>query len=199
MESEDKVPVIQKIETSERSHFRDYLRATEIGAVLVLVVVGISYFAFHGGAPMSVEVPVQKAETVATSTPSEAKQATTERFVVTDLGQTEGSSKENIATADPKIFKAPENFKSFSYDASVGKVITLAGTCKDEYYALLVFKSSDDYRKDPARSYYNTAHPCPSSGMLTLEVNLKDFNLTSGSYYLFIADQGATGSWYNPR
>ncbi|MEK7569120.1 MAG: hypothetical protein AAB497_03335 [Patescibacteria group bacterium] len=185
---------------STRSHFRDYLRATEIGAVIVLAVVGASYFAFRGSAPLMVDVSSQKiAETVATSTAPVAKLVETETFVVTNMGKVEGSAKENIATADPKIFKAPENFKSFLYDATVGKKIALAGTCRDAYYALLIFKSSDDYRKDPARSYYNTAYECPKSGIVALEVDLQSINLQSGSYYLFLADQGNTGSWYNPR
>lgn len=197
MELKDTEQVIQKEEASERSHFREYLRITEIGAVIVLVVVGASYFAFRGSAPIVVNVPGGTA--VVTNTPPPAKPVITEHFVVTNMEKQVGSAKENIATADPKIFKAPQNFKSFSYDASAGKIIALAGTCKDAYYALLIFKSTDDYRKDPARSYYNTAFPCPASGMVTLEVNLKDFNLPSGEYYLFIADQGNTGSWYNPR
>lgn len=190
----------QKEEEGARSHFRDYLRATEIGAVVLLstlLIVG----SLSGSKPISVTTEGAKTSgLVATSTePALPKIAQTEHFIVTDLGQVEGSAKENIATADTKIFKAPVNFKSFSYDATFGKKITLAGTCKDAYYALLVFKSTDDYRKDPARSYYNTAFVCPASGLITLEVNLKDFNLVSGEYYLFIADQGNTGSWYNPR
>lgn len=190
----------QREAESTRSHFRDYLRATEFGAVVVLAVVGVSYFAFRGSAPMTVTTDGSKAtEAVSTSTLPIPKIVETEHFVVTNMGEVTGSAKENIATADPKIFKAPTNFKSFSYDASVGKKIALAGTCKDAYYAFLIFKTADDYRKNPASAYYNTAYPCPASGVIALELDLQSINLQSGSYYLFLADQGNTGSWYNPR
>ncbi len=123
----------------------------------------------------------------------------TEQFVVADLGNVEGSQKENIATADTKIFTAPINFKSFTYDAKVGKIVSLSGNCSDKYYAVLIFDSSVDYRKDPNAARSNRAFECPATKLFNTEINLKDLNLSNGSYYVFIADQGSTGSWYNPR
>ena len=139
-----------------------------------------------------------------TTAPTESPEAPlakppTEQFIVTDLGKTEGSQKENIATADTAIFTAPVNFKSFSYDANKGKIISLSGNCSDKYYAVLIFDSSVDYRKDPSAARSNRAFECPATKLFNVEVNLRDINLTSGSYYVFIADQGSTGSWYNPR
>ncbi len=125
--------------------------------------------------------------------------APTEQFIVTDMGKTEGSQKENIATADTSIFKAPINFKSFSYDANKGKTISISGNCSDKYYTLLIFDSSVDYRKDPGAARANRAFECPITKLFNVEMNLRDINLQSGSYYIFIADQGSTGSWYNPR
>lgn len=81
----------------------------------------------------------------------------TEQFVVTDIGKQQGSQKENIATADTKIFTAPINFKSFSYDASKGKIISISGNCSDKYYTLLIFDSSIDYRKNPGAARSNRA------------------------------------------
>lgn len=183
-------------EGDHRWNFRDYLRATEIGAVVILAIVIAVGVAFRGSAPISVTVDNKKTAPIISPIVPIVPQ---ENFVVTNLGETTGSAKENIATADPKIFKSPTNFKSFSYDASLGKKISLVGTCKDAYYVLLIFKSTDDYRKDPARSYYNTAYPCPATKMVAINVDLKEFNLPTGEYYLFLADQGNTGSWYNPR
>lgn len=135
-----------------------------------------------------------------TSTPqAPVVQPPTEQFVVTDLGKKEGSQKENIATADTKIFTAPINFKSFTYDASKGKVISISGNCSDKYYAVLVFDSAVDYRKSPGSARSNRAFECPTTKLFNVEMNLRDINLQSGSYYVFIADQGSTGSWYNPR
>ncbi|HEX8993683.1 MAG TPA: hypothetical protein VF803_00330, partial [Candidatus Paceibacterota bacterium] len=93
----------------------------------------------------------------------------------------------------------PSTFHVFSYDSALGKVIDLSGACTDTYYALLVFSASDDYRTSPAKARVNQAHVCPAGGAFSLSVNLQNFNLQSGSYYLFIADQGKTGTWYNPR
>lgn len=148
---------------------------------------------------VTVEVsPVPSASS--TSTPqAPVVKPPTEQFVVTDLGKTEGSQKENIATADPKIFKASTNFKSFTYDAKLGKVISLSGNCSDKYYAVLVFDSAVDYRKNPGAAQSNRAFECPVTKLFNVEMNLRDINLQSGSYYVFIADQGSTGSWYNPR
>ncbi|MFZ2303829.1 MAG: hypothetical protein WAV98_03530 [Minisyncoccia bacterium] len=197
VENED-VPEVKDEDT--RMHFRDYLRMTEIVAVMILVVVVVVGVAFRGGAPVTVNTDALKVtDTVSTSTKALPRIIETESFVVADMGKVEGSAKENITTADTKIFTAPENFKSFSYDATLGKKIALAGTCRDAYYAFLIFKGADDYRKDPTRAYYNTAYPCPANRIIALELNLKDINLPSGSYYLFLADQGNTGSWYNPR
>ncbi len=123
-----------------------------------------------------------------------------EKFVITNVGApVVGSQKQNIATADTSIFKAPENFKSFTYDASVGKKISVSGNCSDEYYILLVFSSAVDYRKNPSAALANKGFECPKSKLFNIEMNLQEINLRNGSYYVFIADQGSKGSWYNPR
>ncbi|MBI5400801.1 MAG: hypothetical protein HZB12_01650 [Candidatus Yonathbacteria bacterium] len=200
MAQKEKDEAVQDARESTRMHLRDYLRTVEIGAVMVLSAVIVVGLAFRGSAPIIVTNNGNKmSETASTSTLPIPKMVETEHFVVTTIDKVEGSAKENIATADPKIFKAPTNFKSFLYDATLGKKIALTGTCKDAYYALLIFKTADDYRKDPARSYYNSAYPCPASSLIALEVDLQSINLPTGSYYLFLADQGNTGSWYNPR
>jgi len=139
------------------------------------------------------------APTLRESTETPVVKPPTEQFIVADLGKIEGSQKENIATADTNIFTAPVNFKSFSYDAKVGKVVSLSGNCSDKYYAVLIFDSSVDYRKDPSAARSNRAFECPAAKLFNTEVNLRDINLSSGSYYVFVADQGSTGSWYNPR
>ncbi|MBI5078113.1 MAG: hypothetical protein HZB11_01940 [Candidatus Yonathbacteria bacterium] len=189
----------EKEDVVKGAGWRGYLRKAEIAAVVFLLIIIAIVALFRGSTPITVTSEKYKITGSFSGNASALKQVETEQFVVTDMGKVEGSAKENISTANPKIFESPENFKSFTYDATVGKKIAIAGTCKDTYYTLLIFKSGDDYRKDPARAYYNTAFPCPASGIVTLSVNLKDFNLPSGNYYLFLADQGEKGSWYNPR
>lgn len=123
-----------------------------------------------------------------------------EKITIADPVITTENKKETIATiTNPKTLKESSAFKSFTYDASIGKQIVLSGTCHDKYYAFLIFDSKIDYRKDPGMAQSNKAFACPTSGRFTVDINLKDINLQSGSYYIFIADQGATGSWYNPR
>lgn len=172
----------------------------EIGITLIAVALVI-FFTFHGGGAGNVTFTRDQASPSVINTPTStpAKEVPMEIVVVTNTGAVQGSAKENIATANPNIFKAPENFKSFAYDASKGKVISLSGTCRDSYYAILVFESSVDYRKSPASARYNSAFSCPASHLFTTEVNIKDFNLPTGNYYIFVADQGDKGSWYNPR
>lgn len=199
MARDEKDDIMDEVTEDTRAHHRNYLRVAEIGAIVVLAIVLIVGVTFREEASVSVTIPVEKNTLFSTSTVAIEPIVEVERFIVTNMGEIEGSAKENIATADPKIFKAPTNFKTFSYDSIAGKKVALAGICRDSYYVLLIFKSIDDYRKDPARSYYNTAYACPSSGIVSIEVDLKSVNLPSGDYYLFIADQGEKGSWYNPR
>lgn len=101
-------------------------------------------------------------------------------------------------TAQSKDIPPPVNFKSFEYDATAGKVISVSGTCSDKFYALVIFKSTVDYRARPDGAVSNRAFDCPSSRTFTLETDLRNYNLQSGGYYFFVADQGS-GSWYNPR
>lgn len=104
-----------------------------------------------------------------------------------------------VTTDQSKPTKAPESFNTFTYDAQQGKRIVISGVCHADYYALLIFKSQDDYRKNVTGSLINKAYQCPTSSKFKLDFDLRDFNLISGHYYLFVADQGKTGSWYNPR
>lgn len=110
-----------------------------------------------------------------------------EDFVIVEKTQTENKSA------------PPASFQSFDYESIQGKIISISGTCSDKYYALLVFKENDDYRKDPAKAFFNKAYPCPPAASFSATVDLRDFNLPSGRYYLFVADEGERGSWYNPR
>ncbi|MBI5306022.1 hypothetical protein HZB04_00290 [Candidatus Wolfebacteria bacterium] len=111
-----------------------------------------------------------------------------------------------IAYGDEKISasqtqKLPESakFKTFSYDPKVGKIIEVAGACSDIYYAIIVFKATDNYKTSPALAKVNNALECPANRIFKTILNLGEFNLSTGEYYFFVADQGKTGTWYNPR
>lgn len=194
---EQKITSPQKEVHEETPHLG---RNISIALTLVAIVFGVWFVAlgrWSGMGSVTMDTSLaQKGEEV--SLRPEVKPPT-EEFVVADVSESVGSQTENIATADTAIFKEPENFKSFDYDAKAGKIISLSGNCHDTYYTVLVFSSAVDYRKDPTAALSNRAFECPSSKLFNVEMNLKDINLQSGKYYVFVADQGKTGSWYNPR
>lgn len=99
------------------------------------------------------------------------------------------------------IEKLPESkvFQTFLYDSEKGKVIDITGACTDVYYTIVVFDAQDDYKKNPTAAKINSAHECPESGRIKESVDLSTFGIQSGEYYIFVADQGNRGSWYNPR
>ncbi|MEK7212806.1 MAG: hypothetical protein AAB686_03975, partial [Patescibacteria group bacterium] len=121
-----------------------------------------------------------------------------EEFVM-DIQPATQYGDEKVNLTKPEKLPAAVEFKTFSYDPKIGKVVAVSGTCSDVYYTFVVFDAKDDYRKDPTRAKINRAYECPSSKAFRLEMNLKDLNLAAGTYYFFIADQGARGTWYNPR
>lgn len=181
------------------------------GKLIAVVIVGILgiiatiYGAVSwGGSKVTSSVPNGAVSTaVATKTPAIVP---TESFMITDTS----AAKKAVTTGDKattakqvtsssQSLPSAENFKSFSYDATVGKKISISGTCHDAYYALLIFESKDDYRANPGAARANRAYQCGSTKLFKIDMDLRDINLPSGSYYLFIADQGNKGSWYNPR
>lgn len=92
-----------------------------------------------------------------------------------------------------------ESFRSFKYSALSEQFLEVSGSCKDDYYAILIFRKNDDFIKSAGSAKYNRASSCPASGKFIEKIDLKSINLTEGLYYFFVADQGASGSWYNPR
>ncbi|MFA6407207.1 MAG: hypothetical protein WCV80_00685 [Candidatus Paceibacterota bacterium] len=97
--------------------------------------------------------------------------------------------------------KLPEatRFESFSYDPAVGKEVNFTSTCNDVYYSVLIFSGLDDYKKNPGAAKVNNSFACPTNRIAVIKFNIADFNLPIGRYYVFIADQGKSGTWYNPR
>lgn len=108
-------------------------------------------------------------------------------------------SDEKITVATPEKLPESTEFKSFSYDQTVGKMIGVSGSCSDAYYAIVIFRAKDDYRKNPAASVFNQAFECPTDHKFSNGIELKNFNLPSGEYYFLVANQGNKGTWYNPR
>ncbi|MBI3634022.1 MAG: hypothetical protein HY228_00165 [Candidatus Yonathbacteria bacterium] len=184
----------QQEEAREEKH---YGRTIAIIIVGVLVVVGVVYGVFLGGLAKKTTyiASEKKIEISSETTTPPPPQVPVETFVMVDTSKTNTPVK----ATDSKILKAPTNFKSFTYDAGVGKTISVSGACHDTYYVLLIFDAKDDYRTNPGAARSNRAFECGASKLFTIKMDLRDINLPSGNYYLFVADQGKTGSWYNPR
>lgn len=113
-------------------------------------------------------------------------------------GENRNSKLEKLAN-----YPDPSEFQQINYDGKdlTGQnIITFETRCSDKYVTALFFPADTDYRQDPARAVINKAFECPLSGSFIYEISFADFkNLSYGRYYGFLADQGVSDLWYNPR
>jgi hypothetical protein len=74
--------------------------------------------------------------------------------------------------------------------------IEISGPCTSAYYTILIFANPNDYKDDPSSALYNEANVC-TNGSFTQTLSDTDFppQLSSGTYYLVIANQGTKGPW----
>lgn len=73
-------------------------------------------------------------------------------------------------------------------------VLTVAGSCSDVYYVVLLYKNQTDYEQDPRSFIVNRAFPCVN-GSYTYALADVPVNIQNGTYYLLIGEQGEKGSW----
>jgi len=100
-------------------------------------------------------------------------------------------------------FPPSSGFRTFAYDGislNGSSSFAITTTCHAAYVAVLIFPDTADYRENMARAIYNEAVPCSSGQPFTITIHPADLgHAPSGTYYVFTADQGTTGTWYNPR
>jgi hypothetical protein len=100
-------------------------------------------------------------------------------------------------------YPKPSVFKTFSYGLGLYSdktELNISGICADAYYAVLIFNMDVDYREQANMAVYNSAQPCKSGERFSAEINLdKAVSARPGRYYYFVADQGRSGLWRNPR
>ncbi len=95
-------------------------------------------------------------------------------------------------------YPLPKTFTTFTYTKNVGDRV-VSGTCADMYFVVLVFAQDVDYRVSPLDAKYNRAVAC-TGGKAEVSIPTDTLPLTEGErYYVIMADQGRTGTWYNPR
>lgn len=169
--------------------------------IILAIVVFAGYWLFFSGPSQLKSKPV----VVTNNAPDSATQPAikievpTQKFSADEKPAQIYQSDEKITVATPEKLPESTEFKSFSYDQTVGKMIGVSGSCSDAYYAIVIFRAKDDYRKNPAASVFNQAFECPTDHKFSNGIELKNFNLPSGEYYFLVADQGNKGTWYNPR
>ncbi len=100
-------------------------------------------------------------------------------------------------------YPAPSEFQQINYDGielTEQNSIIFETSCSDKYITILVFPQDTDYRQDPSRAVINKAFECPWQRKFSYEFSFADLKtLPHGGYYGFLADQGESGLWYNPR
>lgn len=117
------------------------------------------------------------------------------------LGSGSMSSNQNVF----RDYRDPEDFKQITYPSEknnlfIGRdAISIIDRCNDAHYTLLIFRADIDYRKAPSAAVYNSASSCEKGEVIRITIQIENLSLTSGRYYYFIADQGESGVWYNPR
>ncbi len=107
---------------------------------------------------------------------------------------------EQMVAARPLVlsnYPSPDTFITFDLPASKSE-LTFKINCKTDYYVLLIFSKTIDYRKAPTLAGYNKAYECGKQGEFSASIDLKELNLNRGSYYLVRAHQDREGSWYEP-
>lgn len=80
-----------------------------------------------------------------------------------------------------------------SVDNETG-VVNLSGSCSDMYFVVLLYKNESDYREDRGSYILNKAFKC-ENGNFSYSVSDLPKNLSSGTYYMLIGDQGERGTW----
>ncbi len=136
------------------------------------------------------------------SSPS-APPATTSHTLSVQSSQSEGEQDQQYLDPDFAKFPPPTQFKTVTYNANGlngSSTLLASATCNAAYITVLLFPAKIDYRGDINAAVYNEASPCHSDQPFTLVIATSDIATAPfGSYYLIIADQGTSGTWYNPR
>lgn len=165
---------------------------------LILLVAGLLY-SYYSNSKHENAGSLKKVESNGSSASDHFQVAPLTKEFVVDENTTANYGDKKVTLDSPEDLPVSTSFNNFAYDQTKGESISITGSCSDAYYAILIFRSKDDYKKNPELAATNSAFECPEDKKFTKGFALKDFNLISGEYYFFVADQGKTGSWYNPR
>ncbi len=179
---------------------------SKISVIIVLATLSITGLVFLGirytSSDVSLDTPIATVDSETVVFPqgtSTVAQAADHVVIPADPLSTSGGFvyAPRLLVSEGTYFK--KKFYGFTYDSDGPQIFDVAGSCTDAYYAILVFSATDNYADRPTSAKYNQAERCPPSKRFEKTVNLSGLNLPDGKYYFFVADQGTTRSWYNPR
>lgn len=72
--------------------------------------------------------------------------------------------------------------------------IILSGSCKRDYFTVLVFPTPTAYADSPRTALFNSAYPC-NKGLYSYRLTPELLRLKAGTYYLLVADQSDGEPW----
>ena len=171
-----------------------------IGVVIVILAAGAGWYYFYSKSLDKYPGKVGDQNTLDAASTSEHFKVTplTKEFIIEENSAAMYGGQK-VTLTSPEDLPASTSLKNFSYDQTKGESIKISGSCSDAYYAIVIFRGADDYKQKADSAVFNQAFACPDDKKFTRTLQLKDYNLLSGEYYFFVADQGKTGAWYNPR
>ncbi len=158
-----------------------------IGLLLAIILCVVFFFWLHGSIGAAPGVGGE----INTGT-GEMASSSLERFAPTSRSQ------ETISPVPISALPAPESFKHFPYVN--GMSVPVSGLCSAPYIAVLIFPAQEDYRTNSRAFVFDSAYPCDAGKVFSKTITPDMIHLSSGvSYYVIIADEKDSGTWYNPR
>lgn len=170
-----------------------------LGIIATILLLSALWYSFFGSAPKLISNTNNASLTNASSSSDHFKLTPLTTDFVVDENASTRYGNEKVTLDSSEKLPVSTSFKSFAYDAAKGEALKISGSCSDTYYAIVIFQTSVDYKQKPDAAVFNQATLCPEDKKFSRTIELKDYNLPTGEYYFFVADQGKSGSWYNPR
>lgn len=100
-------------------------------------------------------------------------------------------------------YPSPSIFQKFSYNSNKinnADSLPITASCNDFYVTILIFPINLDYRRDVSKAAFNKAFGCERGKSFLYQLSGSSLGgFKNGDFYLIIADQGESGTWYNPR
>jgi hypothetical protein len=107
---------------------------------------------------------------------------------------------ERILPWYPEVFKEELSQKEAHYaspDITISedkKSLTIAGSCQEKYFVILLFRNKDDYAKRPNSFAWNSADVCINN-RFSYDLRSLSRDIEEGRYYLLLAEESEENPW----